>query len=111
MPRLRSLSRSPARFLSFQHSLKLYQSCLSCLRAQKCAILNNIVQLSWRRLRQNIPAFIKGTLRRQADSLLPSHEVSEYRAWITRRLAQRQLAYTNPVPPGLLSLLTAVWDG
>ena len=69
------------------------------------------MQLSWRRLRQNIPAFIKGTLRRQAGTLLPSHEVSEYRAWITRRLAQRQLAYTNPVPPGLLSLLTAVWDG
>jgi hypothetical protein len=43
--------------------------------------------------------------------LLPRREVSQYRAWMRRRLAARARLYPDPVEPGLISLATAVWDG
>jgi glycosyltransferase involved in cell wall biosynthesis len=69
------------------------------------------VRASWRRLRRNIPVFLKGALRRQADTLLPNRGVREYRAWMSRRLAERARLYPTSVAPGLLSIVTAVWDG
>lgn len=65
----------------------------------------------WQGLRRNIPASIKGALRRQADTLLPNREAALYQAWIARRLAERAQLYPDPVAPGLLSIVTAVWDG
>ncbi|MGH9583937.1 MAG: glycosyltransferase [Bryobacteraceae bacterium] len=69
------------------------------------------MQVVWRGLRRNVPAFIKGALRRQADTLLPNREASLYRAWIAQRLAERGRMYPDRVAPGLLSIVTAVWDG
>jgi glycosyltransferase involved in cell wall biosynthesis len=66
---------------------------------------------SWRRLRRGIPGFIKGVLRRQSEVLLPNREAREYRLWIHERMKQRQSIYAGALEPGLLSLLTPVWNG
>ncbi len=65
----------------------------------------------WRRLGRNLPASLKGALRRQADTLFPNRETREYRAWIAARLNHRAQVYDEPLEPGLLSILTPVWDG
>jgi len=65
----------------------------------------------WRRLGRNLPANLKGALRRQADNLLPNRETRAYRAWIAERLKLRGTVYNQPLEPGLLSVLTPVWDG
>ncbi len=66
---------------------------------------------NWRRLRRGLPAFVKGALRRQTDLLLPNREIREYREWLSRRQLQLKAAYGEPLRPGLLSILTPVWDG
>lgn len=66
---------------------------------------------SWQRLRRGFPAFMKGALRRQSDLLLPSHEVRQYRDWLARRREHLKTAYREPLKPGLLSILTPVWNG
>ena len=62
-------------------------------------------------MRQGIPGFIKGVLRRQSEILLPNRDARGYQAWITERLNKRELLYTEAPEPGLLSVLTPVWDG
>jgi len=66
---------------------------------------------SWRRLRRGIPGFIKGVLRRQSGILFPNREAREYRLWIDERVRERQAIYTDVLEPGLLSVLTPVWNG
>lgn len=70
-----------------------------------------ILSSGWRRLGRSLPANLKGALRRQADNLLPNRETREYRAWIAERLQHRAAVYNAPLEPGLLSVLTPVWDG
>lgn len=67
--------------------------------------------MAWRGLRRKLPAFIKGAVRRKADTLLPNREASLYRTWMARRLAERGQLYPDRAPEGLLSIVTAVWDG
>ena len=38
-------------------------------------------------------------------------EAKQYRAWMERRLHERQTRYPNELESGLLSLMTPVWDG
>ena len=54
---------------------------------------------------------LKGTVRRQKDALLPSPEVREYEQWREQHLAVRQSRYPELPEPGLLSILTPVWNG
>jgi glycosyltransferase involved in cell wall biosynthesis len=70
-----------------------------------------VLSSGWRRLGRNLPASLKGALRRQADYLLPNREAWEYRTWMAARLKHRALVYDEPLEPGLLSVLTPVWDG
>ena len=42
---------------------------------------------------------------------MPSRETRDYRAWIKRRVEERAAEYEGAVTPGLLSILTPVWDG
>ncbi len=56
-------------------------------------------------------AYVKGTLRRQADALLPSRETREYQHWIAQRQQLRKAIYTQHPHTGLFSILTAVWNG
>src|SRR5437588_13026381 len=65
---------------------------------------------TWRRLRRGIPGFIKGFLRRQSEILLPDREARKYRLWIAERVRNRQSIYTEALQPGLLSVLTPVWN-
>jgi glycosyltransferase involved in cell wall biosynthesis len=65
---------------------------------------------SWRRLRRGIPGFIKGVLRRQSEIFLPNREAREYRLWMHQRMRWRQSIYTGALQPGLLSVLTPVWN-
>jgi glycosyltransferase involved in cell wall biosynthesis len=66
---------------------------------------------NWRQLRHGISGFIKGFLRRQSEILLPNREAREYRVWIAERVRKRRSIYTDALEPGLLSVLTPVWDG
>ncbi len=42
---------------------------------------------------------------------MPNREAREYRLWITERIRARQSIYTEALEPGLLSVLTPVWNG
>ncbi len=64
-----------------------------------------------RRLRYRASAFVKGVLRRQADKLFPNRETREYEAWIAERLEARRAIYRNAPQPGLLAVITPVWNG
>lgn len=68
-------------------------------------------QASWRRLRRGLPAFVKGVLRRQAEAWLPNRETKTYQAWRAARIRARAAVYTDTPPSGLLSVITAVWNG
>lgn len=54
---------------------------------------------------------LKGAVRRQKDALLPGPEMREYEQWMRQRLAARQSLYPDLPDPGLLSILTPVWNG
>lgn len=66
---------------------------------------------SWQRLRRGLRAFVKGALRRQSDLLLPNRDIREYGAWLRNRQRQWKTLYQEPLAPGLLSIMTPVWDG
>ncbi len=68
-------------------------------------------QASWRRFRRGLPAFVKGVLRRQAEAWLPNREAKAYKEWRAVRMRERTAVYTEDPEPGLLSVLTAVWNG
>ncbi|MFL6451609.1 MAG: glycosyltransferase [Bryobacteraceae bacterium] len=51
------------------------------------------------------------SLRRQWTSYFPDLQTRRYRAWIARHVDNRKQMYDVPLRPGLLSILTAVWDG
>lgn len=69
------------------------------------------IQAGWRRFRRGLPAIVKGVLRRQAEAWLPNREANEYKLWRAARLRERAGLYSEDPKPGLLSVLTAVWDG
>lgn len=65
----------------------------------------------WRQLRRGIPRGVRGALRRRADNLFPSRDAREYQHWRAQRLEQRRRLFKVQIEPGLLSILTPVWDG
>ncbi|MFL6351521.1 MAG: glycosyltransferase [Bryobacteraceae bacterium] len=67
--------------------------------------------VNWQRLRRGTLGFVKGFLRRQSEILFPNREAREYRAWMAEHLKERQSICTEALEPGLLCILTAVWDG
>ncbi len=58
-----------------------------------------------------VKARLKGIIRRQVSQFLPSADAREYRAWMKRHLALRRARFPELAEPGLLSIITAVWDG
>ncbi len=60
---------------------------------------------------RRIASSVRQSLRRRRQRYFPDLQTREYRVWITRRLEARKKIYHAPLPPGLLSILTAVWDG
>ena len=60
---------------------------------------------------KQMKARTKGTLRRQRDLLFPDRTTRDYRAWMSAYSARRASCYDGSLKPGLLSIITAVWDG
>src|SRR6476620_10773215 len=54
---------------------------------------------------------LRQTLRRYRQRYFPDRETRRYREWIARRVQRRRQTFSAPAPSGLLSILTAVWDG
>jgi hypothetical protein len=63
------------------------------------------------RLKHAVALRVKGVLRRNAEFLFPSAEARTYREWISKRVELRSAHYVALPEPGLLSILTPVWDG
>src|SRR3954464_6200906 len=62
-------------------------------------------------MKGQIAAFVKGAIRRQREIYLPDAETRQYRRWIAQRVLQRSNSYPETLKRGLLSVVTAVWDG
>lgn len=58
-----------------------------------------------------LPASIQTHLRRQTRAAFLLWEARPYRAWMNEHLRHRAASYTHEAEPGLLSVLTAVWNG
>ncbi len=56
-------------------------------------------------------AYLKGSIRRRTDALLPSRDIRQYRKWIAERQMLRREIYRREPHPGLFSILTPVWNG
>ena len=54
---------------------------------------------------------VRQWVSRRRQRHFPDRETRRYREWISRQLQSRKSSYEASVPPGLLSILTAVWDG
>ncbi len=54
---------------------------------------------------------LRQRLRRIRQQHFPDRETRRYREWIEHRVRHRSERFNAPVPSGLLSILTAVWDG
>ncbi|MBV8707817.1 MAG: glycosyltransferase [Acidobacteriaceae bacterium] len=50
-------------------------------------------------------------MRRQRELFSPTLETRQYRRWMKRHLQERQQRLQTVCEPGLLSILTAVWNG
>ena len=66
---------------------------------------------SGRKWKRAAAGYLKGSLRRGADEFLPNRETREHGRWIGRRIEVRNSSYTDAPVTGLLSVMTAVWDG
>jgi hypothetical protein len=63
------------------------------------------------RLKRAISGYVKGIWRRHVSNLVPNQETRAYQAWMVQHMKLRSTLYTDPLEKGLLSMLTAVWDG
>lgn len=62
-------------------------------------------------MRRRITHFARGVLRRQKELFFPTAETRQYRAWMKRHLEKRKSVYDMHLEPGLLSVITPVWNG
>src|SRR5206468_8889620 len=53
----------------------------------------------------------RGLWRRRVRSYLPNRDERTYRNWIRAHAAFRSSRFSGSLEPGLLSIVTAVWDG
>lgn len=63
------------------------------------------------RLKRSLPPVLKGILRRQADRLFSTAEARAYREWLSQRRRRLEAEFRGPLQPGLLSIITPVWNG
>lgn len=62
-------------------------------------------------LRGVIPVRLQSYLRRRARGRYLLWEARNYNAWMEKHLERRRARYDDALEPGLLSVLTPVWDG
>ncbi len=62
-------------------------------------------------LQRFVPPKTQAAIRRRMRAKYLLWEARQYHAWLDRRIAARQSIYACNLEPGLLSLMTPVWDG
>jgi glycosyltransferase involved in cell wall biosynthesis len=62
-------------------------------------------------LRHVVPADLRARLRRLARAVYLLWEAREYNRWMTAHVTRRQARYGGSTTPGLLTIVTPVWDG
>jgi glycosyltransferase involved in cell wall biosynthesis len=62
-------------------------------------------------LRKLVPRKTQAAIRRRMRTRYLLWEARQYRAWLEHRMARRKERYACALEPGLLSILTPVWDG
>jgi glycosyltransferase involved in cell wall biosynthesis len=62
-------------------------------------------------LRGLVPASVQARLRRRARAKYLVWDARRYNEWMQAHLQQRQTRYRHRIEPGLLSIVTPVWDG
>jgi len=62
-------------------------------------------------LRHVLPADLRGSLRRLARAVYLLWDARDYNRWMAAHLKRRQARYGGATMPGLLSIVTPVWDG
>ena len=62
-------------------------------------------------LRKLVPRKTQAAIRRRMRAQYLLWEARQYRAWLEQRMARRKAQYACALEPGLLSILTPVWDG
>ena len=62
-------------------------------------------------LRHVVPADSRARLRRLARAVYLRWEAGEYNRWMKAHLSRRQARYSGSTMPGLLTMVTPVWDG
>jgi glycosyltransferase involved in cell wall biosynthesis len=62
-------------------------------------------------LRYVVPAELRSSLRRVARAVYLLWEAREYNRWMAVHLRRRQARYRGSTIPGLLTIVTPVWDG
>jgi glycosyltransferase involved in cell wall biosynthesis len=62
-------------------------------------------------LRGLVPAGVQARLRRRARAKYLLWDARKYNEWLQGHLRERRLKYQHAIEPGLLSVVTPVWDG
>jgi hypothetical protein len=62
-------------------------------------------------LRGLVPAGVQARLRRRARAKYLLWDARKYNEWLRGHLKRRQAQYKSELEPGLLSIVTPVWDG
>jgi len=62
-------------------------------------------------LQKLVPAKTQAAIRRRMRAKYLLWDARKYRAWLDQRLLSRKTLYACALEPGLLSILTPVWDG
>jgi glycosyltransferase involved in cell wall biosynthesis len=62
-------------------------------------------------LRHIVPTDLRSSLRRVARAVYLLWEAREYNRWMAVHVRQRQARYGGSTTPGLLAIVTPVWDG
>lgn len=61
--------------------------------------------------RRVIPASYYARIHRNVRSAFLRWDARKYQSWIRERVQKRKALYNGPMEPGLVSVVTAVWDG
>jgi glycosyltransferase involved in cell wall biosynthesis len=80
-------------------------------RSIALALEHHLLKKEGALLRHVVPVEWSAGLRRVARAVYLLWDAREYNRWMAAHLKQRQGRYSGAATPGLLSILTPVWDG
>ena len=80
-------------------------------RSIALALEHHLLKKDGALLRHVVPTDLRASLRRLARAVYLLWEAREYNRWMAAHLRRRQTRYGGSTTPGLLTILTPVWDG